>query len=311
MSSTPSASAEGSLYSYNNIYIELAAGASHARRGLITYLTLMTIYLASGLTYVTVLSNTVWITGAFYWGAKQANTDDYIFGIFMISLTLISIHLILKYSKKIIRLENFVQRRLLIRFNRITRQVYLHRPKFAGGITVLDWDQITPPAGLDQEESTNTGRQLTLLWEPSTTGLPNLHFMFVGKIADGTSDIANLWEFIRLYMEEGPLSVPPPKKLLSKIPWPWQSVMASFSFFRPLWRNGLRKQVACWVILTSPALAIHAFGHWLSLLPCWEPRWPRIIREAGLPGKPVPPFSTAADWPPLPQVDPKQKAHKN
>ncbi|MCY1407266.1 hypothetical protein D9M71_225610 [compost metagenome] len=153
-------------------------------------------------------------------------------------------------------------------------------------------------------EAANIGRQLLLLWDPAITGLPHLHLAFVGKTADGTSDIVNLWEFIRRYMEEGPQSVPAPKKLLGKVPWPWQSAMASLSFFRPLWRAGLRWQVACWVVVTSPALLIHAAGHWISLLLCWEPRWPRIIREAGLPGKPVPPLSTAADWPPLPTVAP-------
>jgi hypothetical protein len=111
-------------------------------------------------------------------------------------------------------------------------------------------------------------------------------------------------------MEEGPQSVPAPKKLLGKVPWPWLSVMASLSFFRPLWRAGLRWQVACIVALASPALALHALGHWISLLLCWEPHWPRIIREAGLPGKPAPRLSTAADWPPLPKVELSEKKPK-
>ncbi|MFK1566673.1 DUF6708 domain-containing protein, partial [Pseudomonas aeruginosa] len=200
---------------------------------------------------------------------------------------------------------------LLIRFNRVTRQVYLHRPRFAGGITVLDWEQVTPQSVVGQAEAENIGRQVLLLWDPAVTGLPHLHLVFVGKTADGTSDLVNLWEFIRRYMEEGPQSVPAPKKLVGKVPWPWQSVMASLSFFRPLWRAGLRWQVACWVALTSPALLLHSAGHWVSLLLCWEPRWPRIIREAGLPGKPVPPLSTAADWPPLPMVEsPKAKPRR-
>ena len=194
---------------------------------------------------------------------------------------------------------------MLIRFNRVTRQVYLHRPKFAGGITVLDWEQVTVDSAVeDKNEGVNAGRKLMLFWDSSPPDRPHLHIVFVGKRADGTSDIVNLWEFIRRYMEEGPQSVPAPKKLLGKVPWPWLSVMASLSFFRPLWRAGLRWQVACIVALASPALALHSLGHWISLLLCWEPRWPRIIREAGLPGKPVPRLSTAADWPPLPVTPP-------
>ncbi|EKT4543507.1 hypothetical protein QEM15_005772, partial [Pseudomonas putida] len=43
-------------------------------------------------------------------------------------------------------------------------------------------------------------------------------------------------------------------------------------------------------------------GHWLSLLLCWRPRWPKVIREAGLPGKPVPPVTTLSDYPPAIQA---------
>lgn len=198
--------------------------------------------------------------------------------------------------------ENFVQRRLLIRFNRVTRQVYLHRPRYAGGITTLALDQISPQPAVGEDEAANIGRQLVLAWDPAVTGLPHLHLMFVGKVADGTSDIVNLWEFIRRYMEEGPQSVPQPKKLLGKIPWPWLSLLAPWSFFKPLWQAGMRRQVILWVTLVSPVLLLHAAGHWISLLLCWEPRWPKIIREAGLPGKPVPALSTASNWPPLPTV---------
>lgn len=196
--------------------------------------------------------------------------------------------------------ENFVQRRLLIRFNRVTRQVYLHRPRYAGGITTLALDQISPQPAVGEDEAANIGRQLVLAWDSAVTGLPHLHLMFVGKVADGTSDIVNLWEFIRRYMEEGPQSVPQPKKLLGKIPWFWLSLLAPWSFFKPLWQAGMRRQVILWVTLVSPVLLLHAAGHWISLLLCWEPRWPKIIREAGLPGKPVPALSTASDWPPLP-----------
>ena len=33
--------------------------------------------------------------------------------------------------------------------------------------------------------------------------------------------------------------------------------------------------------LLLPAILIHATGHWLSLLLCYEPRFPREIEEAG------------------------------
>ena len=34
-------------------------------------------------------------------------------------------------------------------------------------------------------------------------------------------------------------------------------------------------------VLLLPAILIHATGHWLSLLLCYEPRFPREIEEAG------------------------------
>ncbi len=302
--------ADGSLYDFNETYIEVMAGGSEARRGVITFISLMVLYAVYKQTSMTVLLNTVWFTGVYYSGGDPATTTDYAVAIFMAALTAGLYYVVIRYVRIIINLENFVQRRLLIRFNRVTRQVYLHRPRFAGGITVLDWEQVTPQSVVGQAEAENIGRQVLLLWDPAVTGLPHLHLVFVGKTADGTSDLVNLWEFIRRYMEEGPQSVSAPKKLVGKVPWPWQSVMASLSFFRPLWRAGLRWQVACWVALTSPALLLHSAGHWVSLLLCWEPRWPRIIREAGLPGKPVPPLSTAADWPPLPEKSKPRPARK-
>ncbi|WP_143501994.1 DUF6708 domain-containing protein [Pseudomonas sp. Irchel 3E13] len=299
-SETPSG--EGSIYEVNERYIELIAGESQERRGLITYISIIIGGFLFKLVSFAIITNTVWFTGIHPSLKTPATAGGFALGIFMLFLTGIFFYVTARYARTLITLENFVQRRMLIRFNRVTRQVYLHRPRFAGGVTVFAWEQVSAEAVVGEEESANIGRKLILSWGPSMPDLPHLHVVFVGKRADGTSDIVNLWEFIRRYMEEGPQSVPVPKKMLSKVPWPWLSVMASLSFFRPLWRAGMRWQVACWVALTSPAFALHAVGHWISLLLCWEPRWPRIIREAGLPGKPVPPLSTAADWPPLPEV---------
>ena len=288
-------SADGSIYEFNEKYIEISAGESQERRGVITYFSLSVIFFSSQFIAMAILLNEVWFTGVHHSLRVSASMGDYVAGVFAVLLTGLILFVVFKYARILICLENFVQRRMLIRFNRVTRQVYLHRPRFAGGVTVFDWEQVSAEAGVGEEESANMGRKLILFWGPRMPDLPHFHVVFVGKRADGTSDIVNLWEFIRRYMEEGPQSVPAPKKLLGKVPWPWLSVMASLSFFRPLWRAGLRRQVACIVALASPALALHSLGHWISLLLCWEPRWPRIIREAGLPGKPIPPLSTAAE----------------
>ncbi|MDR0277949.1 MAG: hypothetical protein LBJ37_08695 [Paucimonas sp.] len=299
--------AEGSIYSFNDTFMDVAAGESQERRGVVACVFLAIAYSLFEISCFAILANSVWFTGRHPTLTIPATASDFASGMFIALLATLAFYLVFRYARILFRLEVFVQRRMMIRFNRITRQVYLHRPRFAGGITVLDWEQVTVDAAVGGDEGSNAGRKLILFWEPKMPDLPHLHIAFVGKRADGTSDIVNLWEFIRRYMEEGPQSVPAPKKLLGKVPWPWLSVMASLSFFKPLWRAGLHWQVACIVALASPALALHSLGHWISLLLCWEPRWPRIIREAGLPGKPVPPLSTAADWPPLPKVEPKEK----
>ncbi|WBX87280.1 DUF6708 domain-containing protein [Achromobacter mucicolens] len=293
-------SAAGSIYAFNDIYIELRAGALQDKRGFLTLFTLPALYLVLTLLEMSTIFSTVWWTHVYPWSSRPADAGDYIAALALPLITLALILVLRRFAWRWLRLENFVQRRLLIRFNRITRQVYLHRPRYAGGIAILAWEQVSAEAGVGKPEVAGTGTQLLLAWTQDMTGLPHSHLMFVGKTADGTSDLVNLWEFIRRYMEEGPDSVPRPRRLLTKLPWPWLSLAAPWSFLKPLWRAGQRRLVVWLSVLLSPVMLIHAAGHWISLLLCWEPRWPRIIRQAGLPGKPCPPLSVAADWPPVP-----------
>ncbi|CAI1955823.1 Uncharacterised protein [Serratia liquefaciens] len=296
--------ADGSIYAFNDTYIELYAGALQDKRGIITILALMLMSLIWIFGSLAIGLGTVWFTGIHYWLGGPAIAMDYIASVIIGLLILGIFWAIYKFLWRFIRLENFVQRRLLIRFNRVTRQVYLHRPRYAGGLATLAWDQVSPEPALGLPEWRGTGTQLMLAWTNDMTGLPYFHIMLVGKVANGTSDIVSLWEFIRRYMEEGPQSVPRPKKLLGKVPWPWLSLQAPWSFFKPLWRDGFKPRVLLWTALLSPVMVLHASLHWISLLLGWEPRWPRIIREAGLSGKPMPPLSTAADWPSPPVIEP-------
>ncbi len=299
--------ADGSIYAFNDAYIEIYAGALQDRRGTITVLTLLLMFIVWVVGRLSLDLLTVWFTGVEYFSKEKATAFIYFDSLVHPSFAAGVCWVAYRFLWRFIRLENFVQRRLLIRFNRVTRQVYLHRPGYAGGLATLAWDQVSPEAAVGLPEWRGTGTQLMLAWTNDMTGLPYFHIMLVGKVANGTSDIVNLWEFIRRYMEEGPQSVPRPKKLLGKVPWPWLSLQAPWSFFKPLWRGGLKPGVLLWTVLLSPVILLHATLHWISLLLGWEPRWPRIIREAGLPGKPVPPLSTAADWPPPPVAKPKPR----
>ena len=138
--------------------------------------------------------------------------------------------------------------------------------------------------------------RLLLLWPPHKTGEPFMTFAAVGKRAGRAQDLIDEWEFIRRYMEEGPQSVPTPR-VRSKIPWPWYSLEPQFEGLGPILRHGDWKM---WLskLLISPAFLTLGGGHWVSQLLCWEPRWPKIIREAGRPDKPVPKLTTAEDYDP-------------
>ncbi|SEJ74718.1 DUF6708 domain-containing protein, partial [Achromobacter sp. NFACC18-2] len=188
-------------------------------------------------------------------------------------------------------LEAFTARRLIVRFNRVTRKVYLLRPQYLGGIRILDWEKTQPIIEKSMTELEGTGGFILLAWDRGhgvdLEGNPtdNIELAFVGKPTRNASELLAFWEYIRRYMEEGPDAAPAPKNLINKFPWPWLS-------FKVAWRLDTQflRHSALWIfvalnILMLPAILIHATGHWLSLLLCYEPKFPRAIEEAGAPTK--------------------------
>lgn len=170
---------------------------------------------------------------------------------------------------------------------RITRKVYLLRPKHLGGIRIMDWDKTEVLIDKNMSDLEGTGGDVILVWDKGDgmdlqgTPTDNLEVIFVGKPTHNASELLAFWEYIRRYMEDGPAVAPAPKKLLSKFPWPWLSLKAAWGL-----DTGFLRHRALWVfvvanLLMLPAILIHATGHWLSLLLCYEPRFPRAIEEAG------------------------------
>ena len=156
-------------------------------------------------------------------------------------------------------------------------------------------DRLRSTAIDPEDDSLSLGMRLGLVWHPSRTGLPHMEIAQIGKQGQGGSELRDEWEFIRRYMEEGPHAVPRPR-LSTQLPSPIQAFSAQFEglgrFFRK--SSWLFKVI---LLMVWPAFVIVGTGHWLSLLLCWRPRWPKVIREAGLPGKPVPPVTTLSDYP--------------
>lgn len=292
------------VYAYNDTYLEMRAGCMEYARGLITILSLFYWFLAASFAQFLFLSVLNFADGFGFAWLLSAVFD------FLVVGGLLWIYR--KYGVQITRFEMLTQRRLLIRFNRKTRQVYLHRPKYAGGVIVLPWD--------DVQAMTDVGATrfpMLLAWGGSS-GRPNLESCFVGKACATSAPVIDEWEFIRRYMEEGLQGLPQPRTR-SKWPLPWHAFEPVFGGMLGLllgrrenrqssnpaqgkqqtgkWLLGRLLMLVALVII-SPALLILGLANWLSQLLCWEPRWPKVIREAGQPGKPIPKLTTAEDYDP-------------
>jgi len=275
-----------SLYSYSEQHIDLRT-PNDEKRGVITFFATC-IYGIIIHTLVSTLSISIPdITSGYRNDGELLTGSDYFFLILFPILLIVLLTIFLKYTFRFFRLESFTARRIIVRFNRITRKVYLLRPKHLGGIRIMDWDKTEILLDKKMSELEGTGSFLILVWDRGDgvdlqgTPTDNLEVTFVGKPTRNASELLAFWEYIRRYMEDGPAAAPAPKKLLSKFPWPWLSFKAAWGLDTHFLRHsGLWIFVAINVLLL-PAILIHATGHWLSLLLCYEPRFPREIEEAG------------------------------
>ena len=269
-----------SVYEMNDTYIELRTPFDE-KRGMVTAgaLSFLAAPVGVGLPWLFESLVPELLTGHSRSGYILSVTD-YVLTLFVATLILSLIVGGFYFGWKYWRLEAFVQRRLLVRFNRKTRKVYVHRPGYAGGVVALDWDDVRPdgihPGG---HEASGMGAPVMLNWWPDRTPHGHFEFVLVGRLARSNSEITRLWEFIRRYMEEGPESVPRPKRL-GRFPWPWKSVSAALSLIWPLLSGGSLRWTVPLVVLISPAIAIFATAQWVALLTCWEPVWPKAIRQA-------------------------------
>lgn len=222
-----------------------------------------------------------------YYDNVPLDGEDYFFLILFPMLWVVVLCVFLKYTLPYFRLESLTVRRIIVRFNRVTRKVYLLRPQHLGGIRIMDWDKTEILIDKNMSELEGTGGFVVLVWDKGDgvdlqgTPTDNLEVTFVGKPTRNASELLAFWEYIRRYMEDGPDAVPAPKKFVSKFPWPWLSFKAAWGLDTQFLRH-----TALWVfvvanLLMLPAILIHTAGHWLSLLLCYEPRFPRDIEEAG------------------------------
>lgn len=292
------------VYAYNDIYLEMRAGCMEYARGLVTVLSLFFLYFIYSFFYLTFLAISRLAIGT--------NTVILDVSVLIITATiaLFGCWIYFKYGLQITRLELLTQRRLLVRFNRKTRQVYLHRPKYAGGVTVLPWDDIQAV-----HDSGGTRFPIVAI-SPPRPDRPNMESVFIGKACATSGPMCDEWEFIRRFMEEGPEGLPKPS-IRSKWPLPWHAFEPVFGGMLGLllgrhdarhpddFPQGVKERalrivarlmMLAALVMISPALLILGLANWLSQLLCWESRWPQVIRDAGQPGKPAPKSTKATDY---------------
>ncbi|MHA6196166.1 DUF6708 domain-containing protein [Pseudomonas wadenswilerensis] len=275
-----------SLYTHNETFIDIRT-PSDEKRGIITiflgwiYGFLIYMFLA-----IASISAEKIHAGVNHSGAPLSGTDHFILALFPLFWPAV-LCVFLKYTSRFIRLESLTARRIIVRFNRITRKVYILRPKHLGGIRIMDWDKTEVIVDKNMSELDGTGGYVILGWEKGDGmdlhGVPtdNIELTFIGKPTRNASELLAFWEYIRRYMEEGPAAAPAPKKLICKFPWPWLSLKAAWGLDTSFFRQTELRVFVLLNLLLWPVILIHATGHWLSLLLCYEPRFPKVIEEAG------------------------------
>jgi hypothetical protein len=294
VSETPKA--RGPVYVFNDTVLEMRCGIWEAKRGLVTILSAMPFIIISqySLALIPLIPQIIDVLS----GKHSGPYGNLFFqvGFFAGAVLLVS-WIYFKYCFRFSRLEMFTSRHLLIRFNRKTQQVYLHRPSYCGGIMTLPWKGVTS-SGANQRasEAAGLGVPLSLFWPERVTGTLHPVMACVGKMGNNQSELRNEWEFIRRFMDEGPKGLPRPR-ITSHFPWPWQAFTPQFEGLAHLLHNTNRTSKVG-LLLIFPAFVVFGLGHWVSLMLCWKPHWPKLIRQAGLPGKPVPPQTNLADYPP-------------
>ncbi|WP_189374502.1 DUF6708 domain-containing protein [Vogesella alkaliphila] len=188
-----------------------------------------------------------------------------------------------RYLAKIWRLEAFTMRRLVVRFNRETRQMYFLRPTFLGGVTAYNWDEIDAALPKDMPNHEGVGGMLVI--GAITRDGVNPHSQitadgaFVGNACRDYQHLLSFWEYIRRFMEDGPDAVPEPRRRRSKWPNPLASMWTVSRLSLPGGFDLGRSFLWLRLVLT-PVFVIWGLGHYASLLLCYEPRFPKAIRVA-------------------------------
>lgn len=267
-----------SVYSLNDTYMDVRTHFDEWRGGVLLGLS----PLIFGLFFIPLILTSPSIDIFFngHWGDRIAEFGDYVGFVIMWSCWLVLL-VAFKYLFWIFRFECVVQRRIVVRFNRKTKKIYINRPNFAGGDKVYNWKDVVP--SVDPKDMVVTKKRkreiLMLYFFKQRTGEKYHDVVFLGAPLRSDHELYALWEYIRRYMEEGPQGIPKPHCIPS-FPWPWRSFLAPWSFIDNKWAEApWSPKMLALVVVVSPLMLIHATAHWCSLLLCWPVYWPRKLRR--------------------------------
>ncbi|WP_085246812.1 DUF6708 domain-containing protein [Gilliamella mensalis] len=284
----------GPYYAYNDRYLEIRGGMFENFRGIITWISFAIFFIpySSGDLGLNTLLE--------LYHHEYHNFALSIFAIiFYSTIFLVSLYLCIRYFRYVCRLELFTLRHIRVRFNRVTRQVYVQRPKYCGGTAVFKWEHIMP-ANFGETGSDMGGTNVVNLFtfHPYKTGFPVAQSVGVGKNTYDPQDYKDEWEFIRRYMEDGPQNLPKPR-ISTHLPMPFHGVEGHI---RPMIHLAKNNPSVIILLMLIPVFLIllpfYTVGYFISECLCWQPRWSKVIRQAGKPGKPLPKETTLSDYPP-------------
>jgi hypothetical protein len=204
----------GSVFAQNEAYLELCNPGWNLqwRAGIgnlyVIFPALFVIWFWYGMTIHPVLFGQL----IFFWySTSDFDVGDLIFGWALgFPLALASAFLIYMWFFKMgMRTCFFTYARGRIRFNRLTRKVYVLRPEYCGGNVVLEWARLV--ALFDPQSTNRWDKQavamLALYHPPFDAADPMAKgedCLFAGPAVTGPQGAAHLWEYIRQYMETGP-----------------------------------------------------------------------------------------------------------
>ncbi|WP_392562703.1 hypothetical protein RHO12_04255 [Orbus sturtevantii] len=284
----------GPYYAYNERYLEIRGGMFENFRGIITMISLMLFgvlfFFFNPIIYMLSTPN--------YF---NDGLDVFAF-IYTVVLASILIYLYIRYFRYVYRLELFTIRHIRVRFNRVTQQVYIQRPKYSGGTVVFKWQHIMP-ANFGESGSDMGGTNMVnlLSFHPYKTGFPIAHSVGIGKNTYRAQDYKDEWEFIRRYMEYGRDNLAKPR-LSTHLPLPLHGLGGHIKPMLKMVKNSKSVLVTMMMLpVFVILLPIYTAGYFISECLCWQPRWPKVIRQAGKVGKPTPKETQLSDYPPAVQ----------